>query len=1011
VYNPKYSSSIDVDTLTIGTNDTNYTLPVEKAKQPLQFLMAEEDGNTTWQYALPTNETNDIEVNKLLVARMVVGISNEVNSKTVTPPVDSYLLPSTLPQTAGQYITAGDIPALTSWSTFEGSVLSTAGIVDGSFVTVFDPVNENGNLITKSSLLLTGSTFSSVTDIVIKTQDNTDSMGISTIRGSNNKSYGGDVIIIGGDSNKQTGGSVEITGGSTLSGTNSAGAVTLTGGISTAGEGGNVLFNGGSSTIENGGDIIINAGISNDKLGGGINLQGGESSAGEGGAVFLLGGTSTTSAGGDIVIIAGESSGVGGDVVCSGGQGQTNSGNSGTFIARGADSDNTNKSGSAEVRGGDVSETGHGGNLKLRAGNNTDVVTGNNGGDVIINGGFSIIENGGEVIITGGDTNIGAAGSVSLQGGSSTAGEGGEVFVTGGSSEAEGAGGDITITAGESLFGSGGTISYTGGIGQTSCGNVILRGADGDSGGSIQLRGGDSSETGLGGNISLRAGNNTDVVTGNAGGDVIINGGFSTNQNGGEVILKGGDSGIAKAGDVIITGGTTSSDARGTVSLICQTDSIIALKANLVNIGNEDLNTDITVDILSGSNTAGQCILNLANNKYANTINLANSAPNAPRTITIAGGDTAVDDTVTIFGGNNDNIQEFNVFNGEATGGTQTINLMTGAGITAAVNIGTGVAEHTITMGNQTDSTTIDLITGIHPLKITTRQPATSSVLTLTNQVNTVDWFLTNENPETRINANPGNLAIDITAITGGVYMKQSGNDNNIGWYNLMMAKTTVQIITVSGNYILPVGCRYVIIEMQAGGGAGGGNIAFTGTGLLVSVGGAGGGGQYIKIIMTAAEINSTTKVITIGTKGVPVNGGNGNAGGDTSFGDVANTKSGSGGIAGTPSNYTFAAGGLGGSSGIVTVGNIIENTPGGNGEMSTATKFGFSALFSGNGGNSVLGQGGGREDMIFPTSSEFTPKSGRGFGSGGSGRGSSTTGAKFGSHGRPGVMIFTEFY
>jgi hypothetical protein len=117
-------SSIDVDTITIGNSkDTNYTLPSERTLKPTQFLGSEENGVTSWQFALPTNESNDVNVNNLLtVGTVAIGtIDPETQTETVTPPFSTYILPSILP-TAGQFLAAGTInPAITTWESFENN--------------------------------------------------------------------------------------------------------------------------------------------------------------------------------------------------------------------------------------------------------------------------------------------------------------------------------------------------------------------------------------------------------------------------------------------------------------------------------------------------------------------------------------------------------------------------------------------------------------------------------------------------------------------------------------------------------------------------------------------------------------------------------------------------------------------------------------------------------------------------------------------------------------------------
>ena len=126
----------------------------------------------------------------------------------------------------------------------------------------------------------------------------------------------------------------------------------------------------------------------------------------------------------------------------------------------------------------------------------------------------------------------------------------------------------------------------------------------------------------------------------------------------------------------------------------------INTSAQIVNIANGASGANSTVNILSGIGTAGAAVLLLGNNTRATTIDLGNIAPAAARVISIAGGNSAQNDTVTIFGGApSANTQTFNLFSGVATGGTQVANICTGASA-HAINVGTGAAVvNTIAVG------------------------------------------------------------------------------------------------------------------------------------------------------------------------------------------------------------------------------------------------------------------------------------------------------------------------
>ncbi len=156
-------------------------------------------------------------------------------------------------------------------------------------------------------------------------------------------------------------------------------------------------------------------------------------------------------------------------------------------------------------------------------------------------------------------------------------------------------------------------------------------------------------------------------------------------------------------GDIKIDGATTAEIFLGTTT---QTGTItigqstagenidigsgINVGAQVITIGNGDSGANSTVDILSGAGTAGAGVLALGNNARVTTIGMGNVAPAAARVITIAGGNQAQNDTVTILGGAaSAGTQTFNLFNGNSAGATQNVNIGTGTGA-VGINIGTG---------------------------------------------------------------------------------------------------------------------------------------------------------------------------------------------------------------------------------------------------------------------------------------------------------------------------------
>lgn len=189
-----------------------------------------------------------------------------------------------------------------------------------------------------------------------------------------------------------------------------------------------------------------------------------------------------------------------------------------------------------------------------------------------------------------------------------------------------------------------------------------------------------------------------------------------------------------------------------------------------------------------------------------------------------------------------------------------------------------------------------------------------------------------------------------------------------------------------------PTGLKYVIVEVQAGGGGSGGV-----TGSNDCAGGGGSGG-YSKKIISANSLGST-ETVTIGaggTGGSPANG-TGGTGGTSSFGSHCSA---SGGVGGTGTSN-----GSGGAGGTATGGDInLSGFYGGDG------RGGGSFLVSGAGADSLFGSGG-RMGYITDTVGNVGSQGGQGYGSGASGGISDTAADIAGSAGAPGIVIVTEYY
>ncbi len=212
-----------------------------------------------------------------------------------------------------------------------------------------------------------------------------------------------------------------------------------------------------------------------------------------------------------------------------------------------------------------------------------------------------------------------------------------------------------------------------------------------------------------------------------------------------------------------------------------------------------------------------------------------------------------------------------------------------------------------------------------------------------------------------------------------------------------------VQRFTASGTYTPTTGTNSIIIMGTGGGGGGGGNAATTGA--QVALGGQGSAGSW-----GVARITSvTTQTVTIGAAGTAgAAGANaGGNGGQTSIGTYLVCPGGNGGAAGTATafaNVTVFGVSAGPASAPTSSGTLLY---GGSGQS------GFPAHWAYNGGNAVVGSGGGNPfgSGGFNTVLQAAGATGSGFGSGGSGGTTgSSSGAFAGGAGTAGLIIVYEY-
>jgi hypothetical protein len=270
-----------------------------------------------------------------------------------------------------------------------------------------------------------------------------------------------------------------------------------------------------------------------------------------------------------------------------------------------------------------------------------------------------------------------------------------------------------TFTVGTDLIVNG-TITVTGN--ETFTGNVTIGGTLTVSGlsteGALTQVGTTLINASGAATTTIATGGTGALVLGNAVGNTTLTGSFST-------LTAAATFAIGTAAQ---TGTTTIVSSTAANSVLIQNG--INVGAQITSINNGATAANSTVNILSGVGTAGVGVLLLGDNKRVTTIDVGNVAPDAARVITIAGGNQAQNDTVTILGGAaSAGTQVFNLFSGNSAGATQTINMASGTGA-VTLNIGTGItgvktihigdgaAANVITIGSVTGAASLSLLVG-----------------------------------------------------------------------------------------------------------------------------------------------------------------------------------------------------------------------------------------------------------------------------------------------------------
>lgn len=205
-----------------------------------------------------------------------------------------------------------------------------------------------------------------------------------------------------------------------------------------------------------------------------------------------------------------------------------------------------------------------------------------------------------------------------------------------------------------------------------------------------------------------------------------------------------------------------------------------------------------------------------------------------------------------------------------------------------------------------------------------------------------------------------------------------------------------IRTITVSGTYNPTPGTTSIVVRQAGGGGAGGGAPATAASAF--SVGGGGGSGSYAVSRFTSGFSGA---VITIGSGGTPLSGGNGGNGGATSFGALLTTAGGFGGS--SQGNAAAGVAAAGGGGGATPSGNI-ESAGGGVGGYGIFVPSSANFPIGGVGSGGFWG-GGGFGSTAGVGGAGTSP----GAGGGGSSNQVSSA-AKLGGAGAPGIVVVYEY-
>ncbi len=256
-------------------------------------------------------------------------------------------------------------------------------------------------------------------------------------------------------------------------------------------------------------------------------------------------------------------------------------------------------------------------------------------------------------------------------------------------------------------------------------------------------------------------------------------------------------------------------------------------------------------------------------------------------------------------------------------------------------------------------------------------------------------------------------LAIDLSGLTTGTTRTLTVPDESGGIAIAGGVLHKITNVTTSGTFTFDTKTLKYFVEVQGGGGNGGGvTLADVSAAVAASGGQAGGyrSGFYAKV--SADATITIAAVSAVGT-------GNGANGNNTTFTDGTNTIVANGGAGGTGgANGSAYAGGTSGADGGGggTGGNVavITGRPGGAGmsigSITAGATLGF--MMAGAGGDSPFGTGAKSYIVRSSTGTASAGVNGSGYGSGGSGATACLSGSTSGNGGQgaPGIVRVWEY-